>query len=288
MYCVGCGKKLEDHELYCTNCGTRVEKSSSESLEKTEILEYNKPLGENNQNNQYNNGFNSNYNNYNQPSNNLNPQNKWPQKLVVALIFGIIAMTTGPLFSVITLILAIIGVVLASKCKEYGSNQLAVIIVNIIGILSSLLGCLIVGLIVIGLLFSEESSSTNNSYTNNNSNNIITEDNTKYIENTWYCGNYSNVNASNYSLIMNFSNGSYEWLSGGRTQYIRGTYDIQSANYGIYKYRLIYKVEETSLDNISSGSYYYMNVEKDNLQLYSSGSKVTYYCTTSLGSQNQL
>lgn len=286
MYCIRCGKKVEDHELYCTNCGTKVEK--------TEILEFDKPSVNNTQINQndnvssnYNNN-NNNYNNYNQNiNNNSSQQNRWPQKLVLALIFGIMTIILGPLLSVITLILAIIGIVLASRCneQEQKSNKTAVIIVNVIGIFSSLLGCLLVGLIVIGIMFAEEKTTTN--YTNNK-NNIITEDKTKYIENTWYCGLNSNVDMSNYSLIMNFTNGSYEWLSSNRTSYIRGTYDIEDTKYGIYNYKLIYRVTDTSLSNTSSGSYYYMNVEKDKLQLYSSGSYKTYYCTTSLGSQNQL
>lgn len=292
MYCINCGKKLNDNELYCTECGTKSVKGNDikkDVSNESEILDNNlsenvkeEILDEKDKDVNIEGTVNDDNSKTVTSTNNINSfknKDQWPKKLIIALVFGIIAMFTGPVFSIITLILAIIGLVFSLKCSDFGSVSIGVVIVNVLGILSSLLGIFIAICIALAILFPDDTTSKRGI-------DDVTEDKTSYIENTWYCGLNSNVDSSNYSLIMSFDNGQFE-LKNKSTAYIRGSYNIVDANYGIYKYRLNYYVDDSSI-NTSSSSYYYIDVDRDSLQLYSTGSYKTYYCTTNFGSQNQL
>lgn len=308
MYCINCGKKLNDNELYCTECGTKNEIVNNKKKKETddnflldEKLEDSKveSVSSNDADSSTDKGIvddstksdaisnnSSNSNVSNKSLNNNRNNNEWPKKLIIALVFGLIAMFTGPIFSIITLVLAIVGLIFALKCSDVGSTCVGVVIVNVLGILSSLFGIFLAFCVVLALVFPEESTNSGVKH-NDPPYDYDIEDKTSYIENTWYCGVNSNVDSSNYSLVMDFNDGKFEWKNSTSSAYIRGSYDIVKANYGVYKHRLNYYVEDASMST-SSSSYYYIDIDEDKLQLYSSGSYKTYYCTTELGSQNQL
>lgn len=280
MYCSKCGSKLDDNFKYCTECGTLNKNFSLD--DNIENLDISSDHDSNNIDNSVSNSS-STSNNMGSGNNGQNKDStKWPSKLVIALIFGICGMIFGFMFSIITLILSIIGLVFAIRCTSYGSESIGVIIVNILGILSSAFGCFILGLIIYFCVNSDKFIDT---YQSNKSSEPEVSDKSYYLENDWYCGDSPSVDSSNYTMTMSFRGNNFQLNTS--SNYAKGTFDLNPINYSIYKYLITYTVNETDIKDASNSSYY-LYIDEGLLKFYSVSSHSTYYCTTNFSSNNQL
>lgn len=132
MKCERCGTVVTENEQYCHGCGNQIVRSAN-SLN----------------NNQYMNS---------QPSN-----NESESKLgTISLIIGIIAMVASFRWPLLGLILSIVGLVLASKYKKQTNKKTPGKVLNIIGLILSILAgilkiLLVVGIGILGMFFGEDS-----------------------------------------------------------------------------------------------------------------------------------
>ena len=110
MYCDNCGTRLTGNENYCFNCGKMVNKVSNSNVDKVNISTVNN-------------------------SNNLNTGTK-----TASIVLGIISLVGILLFifSPISLILSLIGLILGIKANRVSDN-VAGIVINAIGLFLSLI-----------------------------------------------------------------------------------------------------------------------------------------------------
>ncbi len=99
-FCTNCGTKLEENDKFCTSCGKSVE-------EEGQVQSYNSQVVVNN-------------NGVNQPTNGL---------AIAGFVVSLVSLCCCGLFSIVGLILSIIGLV---KAKDYNNNGKGLAIAGVI------------------------------------------------------------------------------------------------------------------------------------------------------------
>lgn len=220
MFCKNCGSKLEEGKLYCSNCGQKVEQEES----KKEVVE---PITNIESN------TNSNNNEANGVSNDKGDN--------APIILGILSIIFAGLF-IISLPLSIIGLVIYSKSKKSNQNpSIAGKILNIIGLILSIVAIVCTSLIIGFSVYAVKN------YSNNDNNNEVVEDEYKQVGKDYY--GYINVPK--------------DWVV---------FYDTTDSNHELYQYSdankdeiltmNVYKNVSLSLDDVINNLQSYLNTDK--------------------------
>lgn len=233
MYCEQCGKKISKDSKFCPECGVKIESAEREKQVSTK-KEAEKPVTVDKTNNQNNKSGLS----------------------IASLVLGIISIALGLFLNIFIIPIAVVGLVLGIVYKEKTKQMCTGIILNLIGLIVSILTFVLIIIFAISIVDLFEDIDDPDNYHINDNYDTITDYND--------IDTYDSGNSRKYYNTKRIGSADYGYLSVNNNWH--RFHDVDGNNTLQYSYANVWIISMYAVDSKTLDSNTYANNVKTKME----------------------